>query len=105
MLDPRGAELHVDRLFPAGGLAQLFNLDPQVVRPGPVRVPRRRALVDPGRQRTHASHPLADLLAKQHPTAAGLGSLADDYFDRVSRAQMIQGEPVPRWQALVHQLP
>ncbi len=42
----RGAHLHVDGLFPVRDLAQFLDLDGQVVRPGPVRMTARRALVD-----------------------------------------------------------
>jgi len=37
--DPGGAELDVDRLLPGRGLAQLLDLDTEVVGADPVRVP------------------------------------------------------------------
>ena len=48
--DASGADLHVDRLLPVGGLAQLLDLHHEVVGSGPVRVAAGRALVDPGRE-------------------------------------------------------
>ena len=48
--DARRADLHEDRDLPVGRLAQLLDLDDHVVRAEEVRVARRRALVDAGRQ-------------------------------------------------------
>src|SRR3712207_7593686 len=61
-------------LFP---YTTLFRSDLQVVRAGPVGVPAGAALVDTDRQGPHPGHPLGDLLAEQHPAAAGLGALAE----------------------------
>src|SRR5207237_9717234 len=56
--------------LPICQLAQLLDLDGQVVGPGPVGVPARGALVDPLRQVAHAGDAGADLLAQQHAAAA-----------------------------------
>src|SRR3712207_7850123 len=48
----RRADLDEDRLLPVGDLAQLVDLDLEVVGPGPVGVARRGALVDALRQRS-----------------------------------------------------
>src|ERR1035438_1406616 len=69
--DPGGAHLHVDGYPPGGGLPEFLDLDPEVVGAGPVRVPAGRALVDALGQGPHPGHPRADLLAEQHPAAAG----------------------------------
>jgi hypothetical protein len=100
----RGAELDVDRLLPVGDLAQLEDLDGEVVRAGPVRVPAGRALVDAGGQGAHAGDPVGDLLPEQHPAAAGLGALAEHDLDRVGLAQVGGVHPVARRQVLVHQV-
>jgi hypothetical protein len=105
VLHPGRAELDVHRLLPAGGLAQLLDLDAQVIRAGPVRVPGGGPLVDAGRQGTHPGHPLADLLAEQHAAAARLGALADDDLDGVGGAQVFEVETVAGRQALVDQQP
>ena len=47
--DPGRAELDIDWLLPVGRLTQLLDLDAQIVETCPVGMPRRRALVDPGR--------------------------------------------------------
>ena len=49
MVDPGGADFDVDRDGPVGGLAQLLDLDAQVVGADPVGVAAGRALVDAGR--------------------------------------------------------
>jgi len=49
----RGSELDVDRNLPISRLAQLFDLDDQVVRTDPIRMANRAALVDPRRQLAH----------------------------------------------------
>src|SRR5260221_3730609 len=48
VVDARGAELQLDRDLIVGGLADLLDLQRQVVRAQPVRVPGWTALVDPG---------------------------------------------------------
>ena len=83
------ADLDVDRDPPVGDLAQLLDLDLQVVGAGPVGVPAGAALVDPLRQVAHLGHAIGDLVAEQHPAAARLGALADDDLDRVGAAQVV----------------
>ena len=46
VIGPRRADLDVDRLLPVGDLAQLLDLDLEIVRAGPVGMPAGRALVD-----------------------------------------------------------
>jgi hypothetical protein len=79
---PRRADLHVDRHLPIRDLAQLVDLDHQIVGSGPVGVATRRALVDARGQRAHPGHARAHLLAQEHPRRR-LGALADDDFDGV----------------------
>jgi hypothetical protein len=71
VVGPRAADLDVDRLLPVGDLAQLEDLDLEVVGPRPVRVPAGRPLVDPLGQVAHLGHAVADLLAEQHPAPPG----------------------------------
>ena len=61
----RRADLDEDRLLPVGDLAQLLDLDLQVVGPGPVGVTARAALVDARRQVAHLRDAVGDLLAEQ----------------------------------------
>ena len=100
---PRGADLDVDRLLPVGDLAQLADLDLEVVGPGPVGMAAGAALVDALRQVAHLGHAVGDLLAEQHPAAARLGALADHDLDRVRAAQVVRVHPVARGQQLVHE--
>ena len=51
VVDAGGADLDVDRDRPVGGLAELLDLDAQVVGADPVGVPAGRALVDARRER------------------------------------------------------
>ena len=86
MVDPGGADFDVDRDGPVGRLAQLLDLDAQIVGADPIGVAAGRALVDTRRERAHAGHPLVDLLAQQEAATAGLGPLADHDLDGVGLA-------------------
>ncbi len=99
----RGADLDVDGLLPVGDLAQLLDLDLQIVGSGPVGVAAGGALVDPLGQRAHRGHAGRDLLAEQHAAAAGLGALADDDLDGVGLAQMIGVHAIAGGQDLIDQ--
>ena len=96
-------DLHVDGLLPVGDLAQLLELDREIVRTGPVRVAAGRALVDARRQAAHPGDPLGDLLPEQHAAAAGLGALADHHLDGVGPAQVVRVHAVAGGQVLVDQ--
>ncbi len=96
-----GADLDEDRLLPVGDLAELADLDLEIVGPRPVGMPAGAPLVDAFRQVAHRGHPVRDLVAEQHAAAAGLRALADDYLDRVRLAQVVRIHPVPRRQELV----
>ena len=97
----RGADLDEDRLLPVGDLAQLLDLDLEVVGPGPVGVTARAALVDARRQVAHLRDAVGDLLAEQDSATAGLGALADHDLDGVRAAQVVGVHPVARGQQLV----
>ncbi len=83
---PRGADLDIDRLLPVGDLAQLLDLDLEIVGAGPVGMAASRALIDTLRQGAHLGHAVGDLLAEQHAAAAGLGALTDHDLDGVGAA-------------------
>jgi hypothetical protein len=100
----RGAELELDRNLPVGRLADLLDLQRQVVRAEPVGMPGGRALVDPGRQRAHFSHLVGDLLPHQVPAHAHLAALADEELAGVGEPQVMRVEPVARLNALVEPL-
>ena len=97
----RGAELELDRHLVVGRLADLLDLQREVVRPEPVRVPRGRALVDPGRERAHLRDLLGHLLAHQMPAEPDLAALADEELDPVREHQVVRVEPVPALDHLV----
>ena len=101
VVDARGPELQLDRDPVVGRLADLLHLQRQVVGPQPVGVPRRRALVDPGRQGTHLRDLLGDLLAHQVAAEADLAPLADEELARVGQHQVVRVEPVPGLDVLV----
>ena len=103
LLDAAGGELEDDRHAVVGRLAQLLDLDREVVAAEEVGVARGRALVDADGQRAHLRDLLADLHAEQHPAGAGLGALADDDLDRIGHAQVLEIEPVARRRHLVDQ--
>ena len=100
VIGPRPAHLHIDGLFPVGDLAQLQDLDLEIVGTRPVGVPAGRALIDAGRQAPHRRHPLRDLLAEQHAAAPRLGALPD-HLDGVGSAQIVRVHAVARRQILI----
>ena len=61
-----------------GRLADLLDLERQIVRPQPVRMAGRRALIDAGGQRTHLGDLIGDLLAHEMAAQANLAALADE---------------------------
>ena len=101
VVDARGAQLELDRDLVVGRLADLLDLQREVVRAEPVGMARRRALVDPGRQRPHLGDLLGHLLAHQVPAEADLAALADEELDRVGEHQVVRVEPVPALDDLV----
>ena len=98
---PGGADLDEDRLLPVGDLAQLADLDLEVVRPRPVGVTRGAPLVDPLRQVAHLRDAVGDLVPEQHAAAARLRALADDDLDRVRLAQVVRVHAVAGGEELV----
>ena len=96
-----GADLDVDGNLPVGGLAQLLDLDDQVVGPDPIGMAHGRALVNPDRQVADVCDLLRDLLAEQHAAGSRLGALADADLDGVGLAQVVQAEAVAAGQHLV----
>src|SRR5258708_17725142 len=97
----RRTDLDVNGLLPIGDLAQLLNLDLEVIRAGPVGMAACAPLVDPGRQRPHPGDALGDFLAEQHAAAAGLRALADNDLDGVAAAHVLGIDAVARRQYLV----
>ena len=86
VVDAGRAQLQLDRDLVVGGLADLLDLQRQVVGAQPVRVAGRGALVDPGRERAHLGHLLGHLLAHQVAAQADLAALPDEELDRRRRA-------------------
>ena len=97
----RAADLDVDRLLPIGDLAQLDDLDLEVVGAGPIGVTAGRTLIDALRQSAHLGDAVGDFLAQQHAAAAWLGALPDDDFDGVGLAQVVGVHAVAGRQILV----
>jgi hypothetical protein len=68
-------------------------------------MPGGAALVDAARQVAHLGHPVGDLVAEQHPAAAGLGALPDDHLDRVGGPEVVGIHPVAGREHLVDEEP
>ncbi|EPX83771.1 hypothetical protein ruthe_02567 [Rubellimicrobium thermophilum DSM 16684] len=105
VIGPRPADLHIDRLLPVGDLAQLEDLDLEVVGARPVRVAAGRALVDALGKVAHLRHAIRDLLAQQHSPAARLCPLPDNDLDRIRPAQVIGIHAIAAGKNLVDQRP
>ena len=98
----RRADLDEDRLLPVGDLAQLADLDLEVVGPRPVRdAGRRCAGRSPSGRFAHLGDAVGDLVSEEHPAAARLRALADDDLDRVGLAQVVRVHAVAGGQQLV----
>ena len=99
--DARSAYLDVDRDLPVGDLAQLGDLDREIVATGPVGMSARGTLIDALGQRAHRGDSRADLLPQQQAAAARLGALPDHDLYRVGPSQIVGVESVTRRQALI----
>ena len=64
IIGPGGANFDVNRLFPIGNLAQLLDLDLEVVGTSPVGMAARRSLIDAQRKVAHLGDPVRYLLAQ-----------------------------------------
>ncbi len=98
-----GADLHIDRLLPIGDLADLLDLDGEIVGTGPVGMAAGAALIDAHGQVAHLGNALGDLLAQQHAAAAGLRALPDHHLDRIGAAQIVGVQAVAGGQHLIDQ--
>ena len=78
VVDTRRTQLELDRDLPIGRLTDFVDLERQVIRAQPVRVARRRALVDSRWQRTHLGDLIGHLLAHEVAAETDLAALADE---------------------------
>src|SRR5207249_11153113 len=78
VVDASGAELQLNWNLPVRRLADFLNLEREIVGTEPVGMPRGRALIDAGGQRTHFGDLIGDLLAHQVPAEADLATLPDE---------------------------
>ena len=101
VVDARGAELELDGNAVIRCLADLLHLEREIVRAEPVRVARRRALIDPCREGAHLGHLLGHLLAHEVAAEADLAALPDEELTGVRQHQVVRVEPVPALNALV----
>src|SRR6185312_9453643 len=104
VIDAGGAELQLDRNLAVGGLTDLVDLEGEIIGAQPVRMARRRALIDAGRQRAHLRHLVGDLLAHEVAAEADLAALADEELTGVGQPQVMRVEAVARLDALVEPL-
>src|SRR5207248_8237516 len=82
VVDAGGTELELDRDPVVGRLADLLDLQGEVVGAEPVGVTRGRALIDPRRQRAHLRDLLGHLLPHQVAAEPDLAALADEELAR-----------------------
>ena len=101
VIDAGRAELQLDRDLPIGGLANLLDLEREIVGPEPVGMARGRALVDARRQRAHFRDLIRDLLPHQMTAETDLAALADEELTGIGEPQVIRIEAVARLDALV----
>jgi hypothetical protein len=101
VVDARRAELELDGDLVVGRLAGLLDLQREVVGPEPVRMTRRRTLVDPGGQTAHLGDLLRHLLTHQVAAHADLAALADEELDAVGQHQVVGVEAVAALDHLV----
>ena len=101
VVDARRAELELDRDLPVGRFPDFQDLQRQVVRPQPVGMTGRRALVDAGRQRTHLGDLVGHFLAHQMSAQPDLAALADEELAAIRQQQVVRVEAVARLDALV----
>ena len=101
VVDPRRAQLELDRDLAVGRLADFLDLEREVVGAEPVRVARRGALIDAGGQRAHLGDLVGDLLAHQVAAEADLAALADEELTGIGEPQMVRVEAVTRLDTLV----
>ncbi len=85
----------IDRHLPIGDLAELLQLDRQIVRADPVGMSAGRALIDSLRQCPHFGDACAHLLTEQHSATTGFGPLTDNDFDRVGLSQIVRIKSIP----------
>ena len=98
-----GPEFHVNRNSPVGGLAQLLDLDGEVIRAKPVRMAGRTALVYAQGQVPHFGHIVLYLHAHQHPARSWFGALAHHYLNSLGTHQVVRVESVPAGKYLVNE--
>ena len=101
VLYSRRPDLDVDRDLPVSDLAQFLNLDCQIIRPRPVRMPAGATLIDSLWQVTHLRHTFCNLVPKQHAATAGLCALPDDNFESIRPPDIVRIKPIAGWQYLV----
>ena len=101
VIDAGGPQLQLDRDFAIGRLADLLDLEGEVVGAEPIGMAGRRALVDACRERAHLGHLVRHLLAHEMAAEADLAALADEELAGVRQAQMVRVEAVARLDALV----
>ena len=102
-LDTGGADLDQDRNLVVGDLPKFVNLDLQIIRPGPVRMPASTALVDSGWKISHLRDAFGDFLSEQHAATARLRALTDYDLERVGTTHVIRIQTIARWQYLIDQ--
>ncbi len=101
VVDARSAQLQLNRDLPVGGLADLLDLERQIVGAQPVWMTRGRALIDARRQRAHLGHLVGDLLTHEMTAETDLAALPDEELARVGQAKVVRIEAVSGLDALV----
>src|SRR5262249_52490544 len=85
VIDAGGTKLQLDRNLSVSGLADLLDLEREIVRAEPVGMARGRALIDAGRQRAHLRHLVRHLLAHEMAAESNLAALPDEELAGVGK--------------------
>ena len=104
VVDAPGAQLDADRQLVAGRLAEFLDLDDQIVGAEDIRVARRRAQVDVGRDAADRGQLRGHLLGHQLAAEAGLGALGDVDLEPVGALHVVDVPAQAPAQALEDEL-
>ena len=98
------ADLQINGFLPIGDFTQLLNLDLEIIRARPVRMPACGALIDALRKLTHFRDAVGNLLPEQHTAAAGFRTLPDHDLDRIGFSKIVRVHAVARRQILIDEI-
>ena len=104
VIDSRRTQFQLYRNLPIRGFANFLDLQRQIIRTQPIRMPCRRPLVDTRRQRPHIGHLVGHFLAHQVTTQTNLTTLANKEFTAIRQDKVVRVEAIARLNALIEPL-